>query len=334
MADQRVALTPLSSSSPVAAIVVEADQLHQAVADWLANYTAGETGRAYRSDLIIFLRWLASQDEQPTLFEVTRRHIMRWRDEQSKEMGLAAHTVNRRRDCISSLYKSLVRDGLMAHNPAEGVRSLPVASESPRTPLTDHQVRILLLQPDRSTFTGLRDHAQLQLLLRLGLRASTVAGLTVGALGFENGYRTLYVVSKGGADKRYPLPVDVAESLNDYLAVDNREWVWQHVTGEGADYPIFPALKKNGVPHSPRRPMSYKQVWRMVARYAVPAGLAPLDVHTLRVTFATNASEHGADLYDLMDAMMHKKVDTTRGYVKRGESLKRSVVHLVTYGEE
>lgn len=311
---------------------VEAPQRSNPIKDFLDGQRTEATRIAYRGDIARFVRWLLVQEGQPTLYEATARLVTAFRNA-DHALGLANNTINRRLTTLTVLYEYLIAEGVVTVNPASHVKHYPVASESPRTPLAEFEVRALLDQPDRETFTGLRDYTMMLLMLRLGLRAATAANLPIGALGMEGGYHTLYVVSKGGKDKRFPLPVDVAQALNAYLVADNREWVWQHITGEGADMPVFPALKRDGKPYTPRRPVSYKQVWRAVVHYGACAGLT-IDVHTLRVTFATNVIDHGGDLLDLMEAMMHSKAETTQGYVRRRRSLASSVVHLVQYGGE
>lgn len=76
-------------------------------------------------------------------------------------------------------------------------------------------VGALLSSCDRRRRTGRRDYAMLMLLVRLGLRASEVAGLSLDDLRWRAG--EIVVHGKGGRVDTLPLPVDVGEALAAYL---------------------------------------------------------------------------------------------------------------------
>jgi len=73
-------------------------------------------------------------------------------------------------------------------------------------------------------------------------------------------------------------------------------------------------------------------LFRLVRRLAQRAGLPQPDAvtpHALRHTFATIATERGADLDDLQDAMGHADPRTTRRYQRAARRLERDPAHLV-----
>ena len=51
------------------------------------------------------------------------------------------------------------------------------------------------------------------------------------------------------------------------------------------------------------------------------AGLdaAAFSGHSLRSGFLTEASQHGASVFKMMEVSRHKSVDTLRGYVRRAD---------------
>ena len=81
--------------------------------------------------------------------------------------------------------------------------------------LSGMRVSELLAGCDRGRLVGRRDYAVLLLLVRLGLRASEVATLELGDLGWRA--EELLVRGKGGRRDVLPLPVDVGEALASYL---------------------------------------------------------------------------------------------------------------------
>lgn len=82
-------------------------------------------------------------------------------------------------------------------------------------PLTREEVRALLAAVNQATPAGKRDYAVVLLLLRLGLRCSEVAALTLEDVDWKAG--TLLIHGKGGRVDTLPLPIDVGNALVDYL---------------------------------------------------------------------------------------------------------------------
>jgi site-specific recombinase XerD len=61
-----------------------------------------------------------------------------------------------------------------------------------------------------------------------------------------------------------------------------------------------------------------------VKDYALLAGFDPAEFsgHSLRAGFATSAAMQGASALRIMDVTRHKRVDTLKGYIRRGEEFK------------
>jgi site-specific recombinase XerD len=81
------------------------------------------------------------------------------------------------------------------------------------------------------------------------------------------------------------------------------------------------------------RPVDRTHVFRLVRALAREAGLPHPDTitpHSLRHTFATLATDRGADLDDLQDAMGHADPRTTRRYQRSARRLERDPAHLVS----
>lgn len=76
-------------------------------------------------------------------------------------------------------------------------------------------VEKLIASCDLSTAHGVRDHAILLLLARLGLRAGDIVALRLGDIDWEGG--TLLVCGKGRRESRLPLPQGVGDALLSYL---------------------------------------------------------------------------------------------------------------------
>src|SRR5258708_6935857 len=118
---------------------------------------------------------------------------------------------------------------------------------------------------DRSQPAGLRDHAILLLLARLGLRSCEVARLELGDLDWRAGL--LRVRGKGGGEACLPLPADVGEAIAAYLR-DGRP--------RAGSPPGVPA------PPCPLPPLPPPPVGRALARGCERTGQRPVGPHRLR----------------------------------------------------
>ncbi len=162
------------------------------------------------------------------------------------------------------------------------------------------QVLKLLQAPSPEEPYYLRDRALLELLYATGVRASEVAGLKTTDLNLDIGY--LRVFGKGNKERVIPLgKVAIAATL-EYLR-DLRPKLLR--PGSGA----FVLLSRTG------RPLSRIEVWRLVKKYALRAGMPRnVTVHTLRHCFATHLLSGGADLRSVQEMLGHVDIGTTQIY--------------------
>jgi integrase/recombinase XerD len=162
------------------------------------------------------------------------------------------------------------------------------------------QVINLLEAPDASEPFYLRDKAVLELLYATGVRASEVAGLKISDLNFDIGY--LRCMGKGNRERIIPLGKAAIAATIDYLK-GLRPKLNRPFSGD------FLLLSRTG------RPMSRIEIWRLVKKYAIRAGMPKnLTVHTLRHCFATHLLTGGADLRSVQEMLGHVDIATTQIY--------------------
>lgn len=162
------------------------------------------------------------------------------------------------------------------------------------------QVANLLDSPDPGEPFYLRDKAMLELLYATGMRASELAGLRIADLNLDIGY--LRCLGKGSRERVVPVGRVAIEATSEYLAK----------LRPGLAKPFsenFLMLSRTG------RPMSRIEVWRLVKKYAVRAGMPRnLTAHTLRHCFATHLLTGGADLRSVQEMLGHVDIATTQIY--------------------
>jgi site-specific recombinase XerD len=211
--------------------------------------------------------------------------------------GAAKMTVTALRSLLGFLHvEGLIARSLVGAVPSAASWRL---SGLPRA-LEPEQVRRLLDSCDRSARTGRRDLAILTMLVRLGLRAGEVAGLSLEDVNWRAG--ELIVVGKGRRAERLPLPVDVGEVITSYLR-DGRP-------ASAQDRSLFVRVK------APHRGLTSAGVSQVVVSAGRRAGLGQIHAHRLRHSAATQMLRAGGSLEEIGQVLRHRAALTTAIYAK------------------
>ncbi|HSR23875.1 MAG TPA: site-specific integrase [Candidatus Eisenbacteria bacterium] len=165
--------------------------------------------------------------------------------------------------------------------------------------ISQAEARALLACCDRRRAVGRRDYAVIVTLLRLGLRASEVAALTLDDIDWRAGEITVH--GKSHRDERLPLPADVGAAIAAYLVrgrpASGRREVFLRATA-----PIGP-LSRNGISF-------------IVRRACRRAGIPECGAHRLRHTAACQMAEAGAPLAEIGQVLRHHSQASTANYAR------------------
>jgi integrase/recombinase XerD len=162
------------------------------------------------------------------------------------------------------------------------------------------QVVNLLNAPNPDEPFYFRDKAMLELLYATGIRASELAGLRIPDLNLDIAY--LRCLGKGNRERVVPIGKVAIEATVEYLS-KLRPMLAKPFSDN------FLLLSRTG------RPMSRIEVWRLVKKYAMRAGMPRnLTAHTLRHCFATHLLAGGADLRSIQEMLGHVDIATTQIY--------------------
>lgn len=159
--------------------------------------------------------------------------------------------------------------------------------------------RALLASCDRRRAAGRRDYAVLVTLLRLGLRASEAAALTLEDIDWRAGEITVH--GKGRRDERLPLPADVGEAITAYLSRG------RPVTGHREVFLRAVA---------PAGPLSRGGISFVVRRACRRAAIPPVGAHRLRHTTACEMAEAGVPLTEIGQVLRHQSLASTANYAR------------------
>lgn len=278
----------------------EVDRLLERFGAWLTSERglAGETVRCYRNQAKTFLGWLpaSSREALAGLDAATVAGFVLERSAASLSTWSAKAQVT----ALRALLRFLHIQGLI---PAPLVAAVPgVAgwrlSELPRS-LPAAQVAALLAAHDRTTSVGLRDHAVLLTLARLGLRGGEIAALGLSDVDWRGGQ--LVVQGKGARPEALPLPAEVGQALAGYVT-------------QARPRCGCPALFVTA--RAPYRPLTPGAVRAIMGRACRRAGLPRIGAHRLRHTLASDLLRAGAPLSEIGQILRHRVAASTAVYAK------------------
>jgi integrase/recombinase XerD len=180
----------------------------------------------------------------------------------------------------------------------------------PRSFLTTVEMEALLAAPNRSTWSGRRDHMVLALALQTGLRLSELTGLRCRDVELGAG---AHVKCLGKGRKRRDTPLDrTAVSLL-------RAWLRER--GGEPDDPLFPSRQGGR--------LSSDAVQRLVAKHVETArascpslGSKRVTAHNLRHSCAMDLLASGLDVATVAIWLGHEKLESVNAYVHSDLTMK------------
>lgn len=161
------------------------------------------------------------------------------------------------------------------------------------------QSRALLASCDRRTKLGRRDYAIILSLLRLGLRRSELAAVTLEDLDWRAG--EVAIRGKAGRAERLPLPADVGAAIAGYLSRGR---------------PVSSHRELFLRARAPFTPIEAGTVSSTVRRACRRAGIASMGAHRLRHTLACQMVAAGVPLIQIGQVLRHKSLQSTAIYAR------------------
>ncbi|MHB1016348.1 MAG: tyrosine recombinase [Coriobacteriia bacterium] len=251
---------------------------------------------AYASDIGGLCEWAARV--QVHLLDADHRTLRRYLAELDRAQ-YSKRTIARRLAAIRALYRFLVRRELLGSSPA-AVLATPKAPRRLPDVASESVIDQLLALPDRSTASGVRDLAILELLYASGVRVSELTGLNLGDVDLASA--TVLVMGKGARERIIPVHPLAIRRLREYLS-SGRPALDKGV-GESAFF-----LNRLGTR------LSSGGVRRLLDRYLhLIEQSVHITPHDLRHSFATHLLEGGADLRTVQELLGHVALSTTQIY--------------------
>ena len=157
-------------------------------------------------------------------------------------------TVARELTAIKSFFKFLVREGILAVNPAQNIPTPKLSKPLPQV-LSIDEVLDLLKMPD-VTPLGLRNRAILELLYSSGLRVSELVGLNMQDIRWELGVTRVW--GKGGRERIVPIGEAALDALKIYIGRRKQPCRKSNTRGGGAvlEHPRGQTDRQERGPHA------------------------------------------------------------------------------------
>lgn len=248
--------------------------------------------------LVNYARELALlQDHAQTL------GLRHWRELRAEPLrSLVARTHRRGRQpgslhhllsACRSFFRWLLREGVIAQDPALDVRAPKLRRKLPQVLDVDEAASLVEIPAD--TPAAVQDRAMLELFYSSGLRLAELTGLVWSDIDFGQGL--VRVLGKGSKTRVVPVGAKAHEALS----------ALQRQAAAAAGAPVFPG--RGGKPISPASVRRRLKEWAQVQ--GVWKRVYP---HLLRHSFASHLLESSGDLRAVQELLGHADISTTQIY--------------------
>lgn len=282
------------------------------------------TIRAYRDTLRLLLDYAQQQlGRQPCQLDISELDaplIAAFLDHLETTRTNSISTRNARLAAIHSLFRYAQHRHPEHAQDIARVLAIPLkrTNRAIVTFLNENEIQALLDAPDRSTWTGRRDHGLLVLAVQTGLRASELTGLLCGDIQLTTGPH-VRCTGKGRKNRITPLTPTTTAILE----------VWLAERAGRPDEPAFPTarggrLTRDALDH------------RLIKYIAIAAQRCPslrdkhVTPHTLRHTAAMRLLQAGVDTTVIALWLGHERVETTHIYLHADLALKERAITRTT----
>lgn len=278
--------------------------------------TSARTVESYRDTFRLLLGYAKRQLKRSpvdlTLRDLDPPLLLGFLDHLEKDRGNSARTRNARLTAVRSfLHYAASRD----------VTQLPVLQRSLMIPmkrydkpmlgfLSREEMEAVLAAPDRTTWSGERDHVLLSVAYNTGVRVSEIVGLNVEDVHLAHG-RFIRVVAKGRKLRSIPLWKTTAALLKSWLAR----------RAGGSSDPVFPNRRGQRMTRSGVEKRLRAAVRSSSARCPSLTGRR-ISPHTLRHTTAMHLLQAGVDISSIALWLGHVSPSTTHAYVEADLTMK------------
>jgi integrase/recombinase XerC len=252
------------------------------------------------------------------LLAVRNTHVRRW-VAQMHGGGRSGRGIALILSGWRGFYTWLGREGLVASNPVQDVRSPKAPKPLPKAMGVDDAVRFADFQSDDDPWLEARDMAMVELLYGSGLRVGELTGLDVQASSTARGWIDMqaaeaHVLGKGSKRRTVPVGKSALQALERWLTVRGAMGTAEaaapvHASQAEAARALFTG--RNGTR------LTAQSIWQRLRRRSLQAGIStPVHPHMLRHSFASHVLQSSSDLRAVQELLGHANISTTQVYTR------------------
>jgi site-specific recombinase XerD len=267
--------------------------------------------------LLVFLRDQTGVEPSALrIADVDAPAVLSFLDYLEQERGNSVRSRNVRLSAIRSFFRLIALRDPDSIGIVTRVLAIPTKREDKKLIgyLTRPEIQALLAAPDRSKWSGRRDHALLLTLYNSGARVSEITALKRDQVCF--GATTfLQLIGKGRKERTVPLWSKTAKVLK----------AWFRELGEPVDRMAFPNAR--GKPLS-RHGVDYllKQAVQNATRSCPSLATKTISPHVVRHTTAMHLLQAGVDIETIALWLGHEGIDTTHMYLEADLEMKEKAL--------
>ena len=275
---------------------------------------------AYRDTVRLLVTFAADRTKTPasklTLDDLDAKTISAFLDHLEHDRGCTPRTRNARLAAIRSFYRYAALQHPEHAATIERVLAIPLKRHDHTlvTWLNAAELDALLAAPDRTTWTGRRDHAMILLAAQTGLRASELTNLTIADITLGAGAHVT-TLGKGRRERVTPLTDTTVTTITN----------WLKERGGSDNDPLFPTRTGSA--------MTRDALARRLTTYATQAALdcptlhgKTITPHVLRHTAAMRLLHAGIDTSVIALWLGHAEIQTTQIYLHADLALKEAAL--------
>ena len=258
---------------------------------------ADHTYISYKTDLDQFQAFLQLNYTSSAIEKAHHKQIRAW-IVQLMDNGVSPRTINRKLSSLKGFFRFLQKRSFIDLNPMQKVISPKVAKRLPKY-FRERTMQDLFQKVDfGNSFEGLRDRLILAVLYQTGMRRAELLSLKISDINFS---QCLFsVVGKGSKHRFIPFTFPLKNEIQQYLKV--REKV-------NINHLPFLFLTSKGQALYP------KLIYRITNKYlSYVSTQDKKSPHTIRHSFATHLSDHGAELNAIKELLGHSNLAATQIY--------------------
>ncbi len=251
---------------------------------------------SYQRDICGYLQYLSAQD----VADITDASIHNVRSYLAtrRRQGLTSVSMQRALSSLRGFYKYLIKQNLLAANPATDVRAPKGAKTLPKVLDVDQVDQ--LLNCTATNPLEIRDSAMMELIYSSGLRLSELVNLDL--LDIDLRAAQVKVIGKGNKMRYVPVGQQAREAITAWLRVR-----------EGMVRPNEQAVFINNRGSRLSQRSVQKRLREQAQRSSLGVHVHP---HMLRHSFASHLLESSGDLRSVQELLGHANISTTQVYTQ------------------